>query len=405
MTRDHTKMHPLLLAIPVLIIGLQDSAAACISAAIASICAAYPEVPIEQVQLLVTLPSVAVCIVSLFYGWLSVRINPRTLVIVGLCLFCIGGISPAFIDSFQAIFACRIILGIGAGLTLPAGNTIIPRLYDGQMRANMIGWNMAVGSIGCTVMVFIGGLFAETNWHYSFLGYCVGLVSLVIVVALLPKIPMVKEEKTSDKPSVAHMLKGISPRVWGIIAVYFIGNMFATMVTSNLSLFIEGAGIGTPAITGTALSVQMIGAAIGAGVFGLVRKKAGWFVIPIAWLILGLGYLVVVESFNVPMICLGMMIAGAGVGMAWPAYSLKCTEKCGVVSQATAVAVLGAVQGFGNFFQPVIGAWCVAFLGIGFGYDLIVVSEVVLLGLAVATFVCTLVSRFKTAENNTNNVA
>ena len=216
---------------------------------------------------------------------------------------------------------------------------------------------------------------------------------------------MVKEEKTSDKPSVAHMLKGISPRVWGIIAVYFIGNMFATMVTSNLSLFIEGAGIGTPAITGTALSVQMIGAAIGAGVFGLVRKKAGWFVIPIAWLILGLGYLVVVESFNVPMICLGMMIAGAGVGMAWPAYSLKCTEKCGVVSQATAVAVLGAVQGFGNFFQPVIGAWCVAFLGIGFGYDLIVVSEVVLLGLAVATFVCTLVSRFKTAENNTNNVA
>ncbi len=95
------------------------------------------------------------------------------------------------------------------------------------------------------------------------------------------------------------------------------------------------------------------------------------------------------------MICAGMMIAGAGVGMAWSAYSLKVTELCGVVSQATAVAVLGSVQGFGNFFQPVVGAWCVALLGIGFGYDLIVVSEVVLIALAVVTFVFTLFSKSK----------
>ena len=395
MTRDYKKMHPLLLAIPVLAIGLQDSASACISAAIASICATYPEVPVEQVQLLVTLPSVAVCIISLFYGWLSVHINPRTLVIIGLSLFCIGGISPAFLDSFQAIFACRIILGIGAGLTLPAGNTIIPRLYEGQMRANMVGWDMAVGAIGCTVMVFVGGLFADVNWHYSFLGYCVGLVSLILVVALLPKIPMVTEEETNNKPSTIHMLKGIGPKVWGVIAVYFIGNMFATMVTSNLSLFIEGAGIGSATITGTALSVQMIGAAIGAGIFGVVQKKTGWFVIPIAWFALGLGYLIVVESFSIPMICFGMTLAGAGVGMAWPAYSLKCIESCKEVSQTTAVSILGAVQGFGNFFQPVIGAWCVALLGIGFGYDLIVVSEVVLLGLGAITLVCNFISRVK----------
>lgn len=393
MTRDHTKMHPLLLAIPVLAIGLQDSAAACISAAIASICAAYPEVPVEQVQLLVTLPSVAVCIMSLFYGWLSVRINPRTLVIVGLCLFCIGGISPAFIDSFPAIFACRIILGIGAGLTLPAGNTIIPRLYEGQMRANMIGWNMAVGSVGCTVMVFIGGLFATANWHYSFLGYCVGLISLVLVVTLLPKIPMVKQEETGEKPSLLQMVKGLSPAVWALIAVYFVGNMFATMVTSNLSLFIEGAGIGSAAITGTALSIQMIGSALGAGVFGQIRKYVGWFVIPVAWALLGVGYTVVANSMSIPMICAGMFISGSGVGMAWSAYSLKVTEMCSVVSQATAVAVLGAVQGFGNFFQPVVGAWCVALFGIGFGYDLIVVCQVVLLSLAAITFVYTLMRK------------
>lgn len=393
MVRDHTKMNPYLLAIPVLAIGLQDSASACISAAIASICASFPDIPVSTVQLLVTLPSVAVCIVSLFYGWLSVRINPRTIVIFGLTLFCIGGITPAFLDSFWAILVCRIVLGIGAGLTLPACDTIIPRLYTGQMRSNMFGWNMAVGSIGCTIMVFVGGLFAATDWHLSFLGYCVGLFSLIVVVLLLPRIPMVKDEDGESKPSFFKMVRGITFSSWVYIVVYFVGNMFATMVTSNLSLFVEGAGIGSPAATGTALSLQMVGAAIGAAVFGLLLRKMNWFVIPFSWLILGMGYLIVVMSSDITMVCLGMMVAGAGVGIAWPAYSLKVTELLGDISQATGIAILGAVQGFGNFFNPVVGAWCVALFGIGFGLDLIYVSVIVLLFLAVATLVSTLVSK------------
>ena len=128
MKKDYTEMNPYVLAIPVLAIGLQDSASACISPAIASIAASYPDVAVSTVQLLVTLPSIAVCIVSILYGWLSVRINPRTLVVIGLSLFVIGGMAPLFVTSFDGILACRVILGMGAGLTLPACDSIIPRL-------------------------------------------------------------------------------------------------------------------------------------------------------------------------------------------------------------------------------------------------------------------------------------
>ena len=113
--RDYRDMNPVLLAIPVLAIGLQDSASACISPAIASIAQAFPEIPVSTIQLLVTTPSLAVCIVSLFYGWLSLRINPRIICIVGLSLFVVGGMAPIWLDSFPLIFACRLILGIGAG--------------------------------------------------------------------------------------------------------------------------------------------------------------------------------------------------------------------------------------------------------------------------------------------------
>ena len=275
MKKDYTEMNPYVLAIPVLAIGLQDSASACISPAIASIAASYPDVAVSTVQLLVTLPGIAVCIVSILYGWLSVRINPRTLVVIGLSLFVIGGMAPLFVTSFDGILACRVILGMGAGLTLPACDSIIPRLYKGRMRENMMGWNMTAGAIGVTVMIFIGGQLAAVDWHLSFLGYSVGLVSLILVLCLLPRIPMVKSEKDGNRPALSEVVTNIKWLAWVEIIVYFVGNLFATMVTSNLSLFVEGGGIGTPADSGNALSLQMAGAALGAFGYGWLKKNLG----------------------------------------------------------------------------------------------------------------------------------
>ena len=385
-------MNPYVLAIPVLAIGLQDSASACISPAIASICATYPEIPVSIVQLLVTLPSIACCIVSILYGWLSVRVNPRTLVIGGLVLFVVGGMAPMFLTSFEAILACRVVLGMGAGLTLPACDSIIPRLYKGRLRENMMGWNMTVGAIGCTVMIFIGGQFAVQDWHLSFLGYGVGLISLALVLLLLPRIPMVKDDK-GGKPTLSVVMSGIKWLAWAEIAVYFIGNTFATLVTSNLSLYVEGAGIGTAADTGLALSIQMIGAAFGAFFYGWLKQRLRYFVIPASWLLMAAGFFAVSHAGSLLGVYAGMVVAGMGVGIVWPAYCIRITELCKPASQAMAIAAAGALQGFGNFFNPIVGAWCVALLGIGYGADLIVVSAVALTAIGVLVLAASIALR------------
>lgn len=391
--KEYTAMSPYVLAIPVLAIGLQDSASACISPAIASICATYPTIPVSTVQLLVTLPSIACCLVAIFYGWLSVRINPRTIVIVGLALFVVGGMAPMFLTSFYAILACRLVLGMGAGLTLPVCDSIIPRLYRGKMRENMMGWNMTAGALGCTVMVFIGGQFAIRDWHLSFLGYSVGLVSLVLVLALLPKIPMVKDDE-GNKPAFRAVMKGVKWLAWIEILVYFVGNMFSTMVTSNISLYVEGFAIGTAGDSGLALSVQMLGAAFGAFFYGWLKQRMHYYVIPFSWLVMGIGFWIVSHSSVLFGVYAGMVVAGIGVGIVWPAYCIRITELCKPVSQAMAIAIAGALQGFGNFFNPVIGQWCVDLLGIDYGGDLIKVSTIVLFAIAMMVFIARLVVRF-----------
>ena len=397
MKKDYREMNPYLLAIPVLAIGLQDSASACVSPAIASIAAAYPDVPISTVQLLVTLPSITVCIVSILYGWLSTRINPRTLVIAGLTMFIIGGVAPAFLDDFNMILACRALLGMGAGLTLPACDSIIPRLYEGRMRENMMGWNMTAGAIGVTIMVFAGGHLAAIDWHLSFLGYCIGIVSWLLVVLLLPKIPMVKSELEGEDsaPKIGEIVSDIKWLVWVEIIVYFVGNMFATMVTSNLSLFVEGSGLGTPADSGNALSLQMLAAAVGAFGYGWLKRRLGYNVIPFAWLLLGAGFMIVGHADSLGMVMVGMAIAGAGVGIVWPAYCMRVTELTSPVAQAMAIAIAGALQGFGNFFNPVVGSWIYELFGVNYGVEMINVDATVLLVVTVLVLVVSSVVRMR----------
>lgn len=181
MRRDAKTLSPFVMLITVLSVGLQDISAGAVSPAISAICQSYPSVSIGMIQMIVTLPTLAICIMAPVYGWLSNRIQPRRLIIYGLLLFCIGGSLPVFLNNLPLIMICRVALGVGTGITLPAALAIIPVFYEGKKRDKLIGFNQAVGSIGCIFMQQIGGYFADIDWHLSFLAYLMGLFSLVLV--------------------------------------------------------------------------------------------------------------------------------------------------------------------------------------------------------------------------------
>ena len=227
----------------------------------------------------------------------------------------------------------------------------------------------------------------------SFLGYGIGIVSWLLVMFLLPKIPMVASEESGDKPGIGEIMTNIKWLVWVEIAVYFVGNLFATMVTVNLSLFVEGAGLGTPADSGNSLSLQMLGAAVGAFGYGFLKRKLGYYVIPFAWVLLGLGFMLVGHADSITVVFAGMIIAGAGVGIVWPAYCMRVTELTSPVSQAMAIAIAGALQGFGNFFTPVVGSWLNELFGVNYGVEMINVDAIVLLVIGVCVFVVAFFAR------------
>ena len=64
----------------------------------------------------------------------------------------------------------------------------------------------------------------------------------------------------------------------------------------------------------------------------------------------------------------------------------RVTELTKPVAQAMAIAVAGALQGFGNFFNPVVGGWLAGLFGIGYGADMIRLDSWVIVAIAVVVF-------------------
>lgn len=54
--------------------------------------------------------------------------------------------------------------------------------------------------------------------------------------------------------------------------------------------------LGTTANSGTSLILHLLGAAIGTVFYGLLKKKLKYYVIPVSWAIVGIGFVLISKS-------------------------------------------------------------------------------------------------------------
>jgi MFS family permease len=354
MKRDPKTVNPILLLVAVMAVGLQDVSSGAISPAIASIAAAFPDVSTTAIQMLVTLPNILIVIMAPLYGWLSTRIQPRKIIIFGLFMFSAGGILPAFMNSLPLILICRSLLGLGTGITLPSAIAIIPAFYEGNQREKLVGWNMSVGCLGCIVMQILGGYLTELDWHYSFFAYSVGIFSLLMVLFFLPDVPMRRREETKD-PSVngGSIFTQIPRAVYGIALIYLVGMILDTIMATNISLQIETEGIGTPSNSGIALSIFIGGSLVSALLYGKYYEICKEFSRGLAWIIMGIGFLMCASSHTIATIYLSLLVCGVGNGFVVPAYFSHVSRITAQAYVGFSVAMIAAAQGLGNFIVPV----------------------------------------------------
>ncbi|MEH1013187.1 DHA2 family efflux MFS transporter permease subunit [Micromonospora sp. CPCC 206060] len=122
-------------------------------------------------------------------GWAADRFGTKRLYMAALALFTIGSGLCATSDSIGQLIAWRVVQGLGGGMLMPLGMTIMTRAAGphriGRLMA-VLGIPMLLGPIGGPIL---GGWLIDTaSWQWIFLiNLPIGAIALVYAQMALPK--------------------------------------------------------------------------------------------------------------------------------------------------------------------------------------------------------------------------
>ncbi len=174
----------------------------------------------------VTAYTLALATVIPLTGWAADRFGTKRLYILALVLFTAGSALCATASTIGMLIAFRVVQGLGGGMLMPLGMTIMTRAAGparmGRLMA-ILGVPMLLGPI---LGPIIGGwLIQNASWHWIFLiNLPIGLAAAIYAAfALAPDSP--KPSESLDVVGVLLMSPGLALFLFGISSIPQKGTM------------------------------------------------------------------------------------------------------------------------------------------------------------------------------------
>lgn len=241
-----------------------------------------------QIEQLISVTSVAIMVVILLNPWISRIISQRVSIVSGLLLLSAGGCLPVFTKEYGAVFAGRLVLGVGIGLVNVYAVDMINSRFEGEERSTLLGYRGSAEIVGNTALTLVVGqiLGAGLDWRYCFLIYLSGLLVLISYLLFVPKAPgktgnpadgvlTGKSGPAAQTAERAQKAPDWSRHAWGFLSCALHGAMFIginTCTTMRIPSLVLERGMGTEAQSSLITSL-MLAAGIGAGIlFGRLAR-------------------------------------------------------------------------------------------------------------------------------------
>ena len=179
-------------------------------------------------------------------GWAADRFGTKRLYLLAILLFTAGSVLCASADTLEKLVAFRVVQGLGGGMLMPLGMTILTRAAGpervGRVMA-VLGIPMLLGPIFGPI---VGGYLIDTaSWHWIFLiNLPIGLAALVYAAIVLPK-DHVEPSETFDWVGMLLLSPGLALFLYGVSTTPETGTLWDAEVL-------------VPALLGTALIVAFV---------------------------------------------------------------------------------------------------------------------------------------------------
>ncbi len=206
-------------------------AGAAISPALGVIAEYFAEASQTTIKLILTAPALTIIPFTFITSFLTSKLRKKTIVLIGLATYLIGGLGPQFMMSIESIILFRLVLGASVGILMPLSESLIYDYFAGDERTQMMGFNQAFSNLGGIVTMLIAGWLAAYGWRLPFNVYLLGVVIFVLVYYFLPEGEPVQVPVTEDKLRIPRIVYGYALAMGLLMLAYY-------SVATNMALFL-----------------------------------------------------------------------------------------------------------------------------------------------------------------------
>jgi EmrB/QacA subfamily drug resistance transporter len=153
-------------------------------------------------------------------GWAADRFGTKRLYLLAVLLFTLGSVLCAAATSLEMLVTFRVLQGLGGGMLMPLGMTILTRAAGpervGRVMAIM-GIPMLLGPIFGPIIG--GALIDSASWHWIFLiNLPIGILAIAYAAVVLPK-DHVEPSETFDWLGMVLLSPGLAAFLYGVSSI------------------------------------------------------------------------------------------------------------------------------------------------------------------------------------------
>ncbi|WP_329254144.1 DHA2 family efflux MFS transporter permease subunit [Actinoallomurus sp. NBC_01490] len=329
--------------------------------------------PLSTIQWVATGYTLALATVIPLTGWASARFGTKRLYMISIALFVIGSALAGMAWSAESLIAFRVLQGLGGGMIMPAGMTILTQAAGpkrvGQVMS-IVGVPMLLGPICGPILG--GYLVDDVSWRWIFfINLPIGLVALFLAARILKRDTPRPGERL-DVLGVLLLSPGLAALIYGLAKGAQNSDFGATDVLITtiagavlVVLFaVRALTAANPLIDLRLLKRRSVAAAAGTMVLFMCAFMGAMLLLPL--------YYQVVRQESA--LAAGLLLAPQGIGaMVTMPVGGKLTDRIGPgrVVLIGLVVVVASVAGFTSLLHADTSYWSLGavlfVMGLGMG--------------------------------------
>lgn len=308
--------------------------------------------PETLIKLVVTLPALICIPIGLLNKAFMKFISKKNLIIIGLILYTIGGLSSSLSPNIYVLLFTRAILGLGLGVTAPLSLVLIGDFFHGKERAKFMGFSTATTNLGGILSTLFVGFLVSLGWRYSFLVYAVAIIVLFLIVFFLPNDYENNEEKLSTG-NIEEDIK-LNKGIFKYAILVFLGLIAFYAIPTNMDFLVKLRNLGGASTAANIVSIGTLTSLISAMIFPKLIKIFKRYFSLIIFISMFLGFIILGTAHSMPMILLGAIFVGFGFGDVIPFGMLFASNLVHKTHTALAILIVTTGLYFGEFVSPLI---------------------------------------------------